>query len=603
MGRRRIVRLQILLLVGVTILVIGRTLWTTKQEAGQSVSFSGLEAHRLSEQGFELDGDAGLRIRAVGSAATRRSDDSTMAAFAWIIDATTREPIWVMHKKDAANQTGTVIEVDTTVDVSAGSYIAYFASFGPSMTSTRRPGFLGRLLRSSDHWINDARRWELNVRVGAGQTPTLKRQDAARLDTSAVVWRTGPLESRRHIEELFEVRRPVSIVVHATGQITEAGERHDYGWIVDAETIDTVWVMTTDNSRWAGGVRDNRASVDTVTLEPGVFAFGFSTDARHAVRDWRGTPPFDPRGWGMRVVPESVDDTSAVARFDPRDGRDPIIDLTRIGNDADVSRRFSVTDSVLTIVEAVGEISRSRYDYGWLESLGGERVWEMTDRRSVHAGGHSSNRREIAFVRLAPGDYRLRYQTDGSHAFDAWRHDPPDVPERWGVALFARDPQGSNRIELIEEELQPEIEIEERPLSDTLQSSAGLAPGLTAGEVLADLSRLGNEREVNQTFEVSTTTDVFVRAIGEITLNSRFDYGWIEHADSGEIVWQMTYDNTVAAGGAGRNRLYEGLVKLPPGTYRVRFQTDFSHAFGDFPSGEGPDDPEGWGIVVRLFEE
>jgi hypothetical protein len=143
---------------------------------------------------------------------------------------------------------------------------------------------------------------------------------------------------------------------------------------------------------------------------------------------------------------------------------------------------------------------------------------------------------------------------------------------------------------------------QEGETADTVQTI--LAPGAPAGtgEILVDLTGLGNEQEVSETFELDATHDVFVRAVGEITLNSRFDFGWIENASTGARVWEMTYDNTVSAGGAGRNRLYEGVLKLPAGEYRVNFQTDFSHAYGDFPAGEAPDDAAAWGIQVRLFE-
>ena len=38
-------------------------------------------------------------------------------------------------------------------------------------------------------------------------------------------------------------------------------------------------------------------------------------------------------------------------------------------------------------------------------------------------------------------------------------------------------------------------------------------------------------------------------------------------------------------------------VRLPAGRYELRYETDGSHAYGDW-NDDPPDDPEGWGITV-----
>ena len=76
-----------------------------------------------------------------------------------------------------------------------------------------------------------------------------------------------------------------------------------------------------------------------------------------------------------------------------------------------------------------------------------------------------------------------------------------------------------------------------------------------------------------------------------------FDYGWISRADDGSIVWKMRYDETEHAGGAAKNRLYDGVIKLEPGEYIVHYQTDDSHSYEDWNARE-PDNPEDWGIII-----
>ena len=66
----------------------------------------------------------------------------------------------------------------------------------------------------------------------------------------------------------------------------------------------------------------------------------------------------------------------------------------------------------------------------------GGRVWEMTYGATDNAGGASKNRRFDGTITLPAGDYVLRYQTDGSHAFGSWNADPPDEPEMWGITIY-----------------------------------------------------------------------------------------------------------------------------------------------------------------------
>jgi len=64
-------------------------------------------------------------------------------------------------------------------------------------------------------------------------------------------------------------------------------------------------------------------------------------------------------------------------------------------------------------------------------------------------------------------------------------------------------------------------------------------------------------------------------------------------------VWEMTMRNTHHAGGARKNRVFDGEVKLDTGRYVVHYQTDGSHAYGDW-NDRRPPDPHGWGITVTM---
>jgi hypothetical protein len=78
------------------------------------------------------------------------------------------------------------------------------------------------------------------------------------------------------------------------------------------------------------------------------------------------------------------------------------------------------------------------FDYGWIEDVDkGSRVWEMQAPKTAHAGGAGKNRIVDVVITLPAGNYKLRYKTDDSHAFDHWNAMPPDI-NFWGVAVYKK---------------------------------------------------------------------------------------------------------------------------------------------------------------------
>ena len=51
------------------------------------------------------------------------------------------------------------------------------------------------------------------------------------------------------------------------------------------------------------------------------------------------------------------------------------------------------------------------------------------------------------------------------------------------------------------------------------------------------------------------------------------------------------------AGGAAKNRRFDGTITLPAGEYILKFESDGSHSFGDW-NADPPDNPEAWGITI-----
>ena len=127
---------------------------------------------------------------------------------------------------------------------------------------------------------------------------------------------------------------------------------------------------------------------------------------------------------------------------------------------------------------------------------------------------------------------------------------------------------------------------------------ANMEPEPEGGEILVNQTSIGNEADVQVLMELGSETTLFIRSVGEITRSGRYDYGWIRKQDTGEIVWEMTLQNTMPAGGDERNRLYQGTLTLPAGTYLAAYESDLWHAYEDF--GEiPPENPSHWGLFVK----
>jgi len=608
MKRPWIVQLQLVALGVIVLLVLYRMAAGPGRPDGLIV-FSDLRAHQLRGETFVLDRPARLAIEAVGSFEGDVSDpaDASLAAYGWILRRDDGQVAWRMRPERARVERRSLAHVQDTVLLEAGTYDVYFTSYGNDRGGRRGTSFLERL-SGQQSWQHDARKWMLALRSADGKLNSLTRvghEDAAPGGGQQVIWRSEPVRNGREVTYLFEVRRPTAVRVQAVGEIDH--QPRDYGWIEDALSGERRWEMTLDNTEPAGGSAKNRQFIGEVSLRPGLYRAVFEADDSHAYGGWRANPPFNPRGWGMTLAASAPGAAQAVVPFDPWSSREPILSILRVPDDVKRSIEFAVDRPLPVTVYALGEIVHGeRFDYGWLETEGGRVIWEMDGDKARHAGGHDKNREASGFLILEPGTYRLFYQTDDSHAYDGWNSDAPTHPERWGVALFplaSSAPDGAVRI-LRETSEGPDSQDWGGPPPPAPPKPPPLTdPHIAAapGELLVKRTGVGNEANIVTTFKLPEASRVHIQATGEITPRGRFDYGWIERNDNGELVWEMTWDNTTPAGGDDRNRTFNGVIELPAGSYTVRFQSDLSHAYGDF-GGRGPQHPEGWGILVRRLE-
>jgi hypothetical protein len=539
----------------------------------------------MQHAAFELEQPARLALRVTGSFERPRQAAAALAAYGWIVRRDDRTLAWMMNPAAAEPGRGTAAHVRDTVLFAPGRYDVYFTSYGGGAS-----GHEGRDAR----WRNDHDQWQLVLRTADGTAGARALEDpgleAITQGAPGLVWTSAPMRSDRQEAFLFEVRRPTPVQLYAVGELAERPA--DYGWIESAETGERLWEMTPENTEPAGGLARNRSFRGSLELPAGVYRAVFVTDGEHAVDDWRGHPPVDPAGWGLSLSAASAED---VVAFDPWAARRPLVSIMQVPDDASYSHRFEVRQPVQVVLYGLGEISHGElYDYAELSKEGAGTVWKMSEEASTPAGGSDKNRMEVAFLKLEPGTYTLSYVTDNSHAYGDWNAEEPAHPERWGVTLFplaATLEAGAVRV-----------------LSSSQGSSVPPVPPPTPGgpspdaEALVAWSRLGREANERAEFTLEAPSRLHVVALGEITASGQHDYGRIERAGTGEVVWEMTLANTQQAGGAERNRRFDGVVELPAGTYVVSYRTDFSHHFGDFRD-EAPDSPEAWGMAVYRVEE
>lgn len=541
---------------------------------------------------FVLAAPQELKVRAVAAepAPERKpnrddnwQDDAltTWPAAAWILDARTRAVVWDIRAVDTQRESNGLRHFDGTVRLPAGTYEAHYASYPAAYASfdgefnLRRLRQLGRRARYGGPYVDNGlyKQFALSV-SGPGRVASSAEVTAARGAFTAAAIASVVPERSASAREGFELTRPTDVDVYAIGELTSDGSA-DYGWIVNADTHARVWTMTYDLSEPAGGATKNRMIHETLHLKPGRYAAYFVSDDSHDPEEWNGVPATDPEFWGLtlRVMDNAARASVKPFAYEPVPAGQTMVSLVGVRDDENRSAGFTLKRAMDVRIYAIGEASGSdMVDYGWIvDAAHHKRVWTMRYEDTEHAGGADKNRLFDGTVHLEPGSYLVYYTSDGSHSFNDWNASPPAEDRYWGISVFP----ASGRLN------PADIGPYERP---------------SGGTVLAELARMGNDEDASRPFQLTREGPVRVYALGEGSNGDMFDYGWIEDA-SGRVVWEMKYDETDPAGGARKNRLFDGIVTLPAGAYTLHYKSDGSHSSEDW-NADPPDDPQSWGIAV-----
>ena len=547
------------------------------QAKEQLIHWANFDRNELRSEAFELSSDQTIQIEAVGPLLRGWN----YVSYVWILDLKTRQPVWELS--DAASKrfddNDDLKSFSDNIPLKKGAYQVFY--------STTRNGWGDGSFRIH---ISDVFNWH--------SYHDLKRSDLRDFEfklfaDGEVFQNTNPYFGKEGMQAVvllnkakgdqyeqigLRVEKPTEVLIYAIGEVTRDGN-YDGAWLKNTETGEKIWKLDHHTSEYAGGGEKNRMCREKLELAKGSYLLTFFSDDSHHYDDWNVTPPYDPEAWGVCIFAE---DKASIETFpyEEENEENIIVALTELGDNEYVSKGFLLSRDADIHVFAMGEGERhdDMVDYGWImDTHTNRRVWEMKERDTEHAGGATKNRMVDDVIHLEAGSYKVFFVTDDSHSYgDDWNSSRPYQGRKWGITLSGGPGFDMNLIE-------PFVDEQER-------------------NVLAQITRMGDDEYESQSFVIDEDMNVRVYAIGEGVHGEMADYGWIKNMDTGRKVWRMEYEDTNHAGGAKKNRVVDEEIYLKKGEYKVYFQTDGSHSFADWNS-RPPRDQEHWGITVSSLND
>ncbi|MBN2411368.1 hypothetical protein JXQ31_06720 [candidate division KSB1 bacterium] len=524
-------------------------------------------------QAFSIDKEIKIKINAKGMAT-----GDNWRAKAWIINAATRSPVWEMTfdntKKISSKGTR---QFNGDIILPAGQYEVYYGiDLSAKAESRGISGFVNDLFHGMDYYDRETRDWGIEL----GPYPEddfLFFQDSPVEEKNVVVKMTN-LGHNENQTTGFSINKDLTVRIYMIGEgITKNKQMYDYGWITDADTRERVWEAIPRLSYPAGGAIKNRLIDTEITLPPGNYLVHYITDDSHSAERFNQMPPYDPQNWGITIFAVYDDFQETIIKEYIEEKKEPIIKITRTGNDVYICEGFELLKASKIEINALGEYSKltDRFvDYGWIiDARTREKIWTMDLNNTKHAGGSEKNKMADEIIELQPAAYKVFYITDDSHAFDDWNSNPPPVPENWGITIWPAD---------------KDFDLENiRPYNEKEDQT-----------ILASLIKVENSEHRRKSFKIEKPAEIRIYALGEGDKSQMYDYGWIENKQ-GKIIWLMEYADTEHAGGAQKNRLLNKTIELDAGEYTVHYETDDSHSYNSWNS-DRPDDFQYWGIMILL---
>ncbi|MCA9735893.1 hypothetical protein KC799_27390, partial [candidate division KSB1 bacterium] len=378
-----------------------------------------------------------------------------------------------------------------------------------------------------------------------------------------------------------------------------------YGWIINADTRELVWEMKSERIRSRHVKPDVQR--DEITLDKGTYEVYYSSfpyyrsfnkwdyDEEYSLGKFimgiiKG---FDFDDWDehdfdrlcekfhIEVVADGQSLTQEdLSRLAEKRAESEIVHLFANRDEDYLEQGFELTHDTKIAISACGEMREDgRYDYGWIINADSrKKVWQMEFYDSEEAGGARKNRKVQETIELKKGRYAAIFVTDDSHSAEQWNSPPPYDPLSWGMRIRPADRD------------------EKKYLKKFDYSK------VAEQQTVVSLTKVRDGDYVEQAFRVEKPGLFRIYALGEGRAGDMFDYGWIIDAKSHKKVWEMEYDETEHAGGARKNRLYDDVIELDAGDYIACYQTDDTHAYGEW-NATRPHDAQAWGLTIYLADK
>jgi hypothetical protein len=518
------------------------------------------------------------KIKIAGTAGIFMKDWQAIAYYGWILNSETREVVWRMGDKLLKEDFDLgEIEVSDEVSLAKGTYEFYFTAAHAQRNNNE--AWTSNVKNNIDYIFGSGNKWDRGIQED--MTLTLSGQnvvaanfrDILRAKTADAVVSILRPDANSNTKVGFSLSAETSLRIYAIGEARK-DEIFDFAWIYDLDKGKRVWEMTYQTAEFAGGADKNILVDAKIKLPAGNYLVSYVMDDSHDYNDWNMMPPDDPQFSGITIWADAADKNNVIPFKAPEQIK-PVLKITKVGDDDFFTKGISVKSAVDVRVLCVGEVSSSEtVDGGWIiNAATREVVWDFKRQHTKHAGGDKKNQLFDGVIRLEKGDYIVYYASDDSHSYGHWNSSPPYEQDYWGITLWTTK-------------------------KEDLVKVASFNPSqYKNSNTVAEILHVRDDEDRFQTFTLTRDTRLRVIALGEGSDDDMNDFGWIENTASGRTVWDMTYRSTTHGGGASKNRLFNDIIILPKGEYKVHYQTDGSHAYRDW-NDSPPADQEKYGISI-----
>jgi hypothetical protein len=508
--------------------------------------------------------------------------DKDFVFYGWILESKSRKVAW-NSLDDCANvyfDTRGKFNIEKEIELEAGDYEVYYSAMFEDWDRDYKEIDLSDLLEDffrvilydeEDEFDFESRNLSMSVR---GKPDNFEAHNGMRYidDISkkaiASFARTKNDESR---SKTFSLKEETTINIYSVGEGRRINQ-YDYGWIYDLKTHEKIWPNDKTDFNHGGGGNKNYKVFQEITLPAGTYQVNYVTDDNHSWEKWNVLPPDDPMFWGILIWPDKEDrDHVQGIEHNP----EPLVHLTKVRDDENLSQGFEVQKTMEVRVFCLGEYDDGReYDYGRIVNADNHKtVWKFDGRDAKHAGGADKNRMINEKIQLEKGHYIVYYSTDGSHAYGDWNAAPPFDRRLYGISLWPVQEEDKQYISMFDEN---EYKSE---------------------NIVAQIVGVTDNRKLSRSFTIEKPGMYRVYAIGEGDHGDMYDTGWIKNTDNDQIIWELTYRKSSHAGGADKNRMFNGEVYLSKGKYRLYYESDGSHSYRDW-NASPPHDEENYGIQI-----